>query len=141
MDEINDDMLLQNDIKLLPSSLNSDNLVSVLTEFFNNINFNISIKNLNIYINSKENESCGIITINNDHIYLNIINKCNITGTDFLVKLETFAKKYNFKYIQLMDDSNIIIENIKIPLSILKILTKGESWYNSKGYYYTNYIN
>ena len=68
MDEINDDMLLQNDIKLLPSSLNSDNLVSVLTEFFNNINFNISIKNLNIYINSKENESCGIITINNDVI-------------------------------------------------------------------------
>ena len=41
MDEINDDMLLQNDIKLLPSSLNSDNLVSVLTEFFNNINIGI----------------------------------------------------------------------------------------------------
>jgi hypothetical protein len=62
-------------------------------------------------------------------------------GTELMQLVEEVAKLIpNVLYLKLEDAANITLSNgSKINLAFLKILTKGESWYNSLGYYSDTY--
>ena len=114
------------------------NIINALSEFYTTgIYTVVEDKDTDdIVITSKEkNTFCGSLKFNNENKYIRVefINKCDTSGTQFLEYLELFAIKYNYN-ILLMDRSTINVNNNKINLSHLKILTKGQSWYNSKGY-------
>lgn len=139
--------------------LNLDTIRNAFKEFFiddQDKTFNFEIVEtkkgnyiLNILSSIDENETkCGKIIIYKKEkiIHLDLLYKCDITGTQFLDKLEQFAQKYKFEGIQLEDGSEIIFnqdkdEEVHINLWLLKILSKGESWYNSKGYTSDDYEN
>ena len=76
------------------------------------------------------------------------LDKCLLTGTDILLRLEKFIGSLNqdgfeIEYVILGDESHITWKSerysIKVNLAKLKIITKGQSWYNSMGYYQDNY--
>jgi hypothetical protein len=69
------------------------------------------------------------------------MSKCGKnTGSFLLNKIEELAKSIeNIHYITLEDLSKIKIYDSDINLAILKILTKGESWYNSLGFFSDGY--
>jgi hypothetical protein len=76
-------------------------------------------------------------------LYISQIFKCG-DGTpltrDMIKMIETMAKTLPVppwslvKYIKLGDNSSIHVCTVDIKLHYLKILTTGESWYNSFGY-------
>jgi hypothetical protein len=92
---------------------------------------------------NKDNESklCVSFTINDDHIYVNLLTKCNNESSALQLKLiEQFANEMeSINYIKLADASTIIICGQPIDLAIFKILLSGVSWYNSLGYVSENY--
>ena len=115
---------------------------------------NALIKNIDIFFpqsNKKEEEDYLISVFydkecvnfylyNEKYIYIKIeqINKCNYSGTQILENIEFLAKgtSSSIKSIKLDDASNVMInKKLKISLKYLYILSKGESWYNSLGYY------
>ena len=74
--------------------------------------------------------------------------KCHISGTKILKKLDAFVASLNedgfdIKSIILRDESHVFWNtekySLKVDLQKLKILTNGESWYNSMGYYQGNF--
>jgi len=111
-----------------------------LSEFFDESQFNLSIDEGDTI--SITPQSCGKIRIDSikKKIKILILNKCNISGTIFLNKINAFANKYEMD-IELLDASEIELEDISIKLSILNILSTGESWYNKYGYYSENYAD
>jgi len=87
--------------------------------------------------------NCLIFQFFDDYIKIDKIDKCGIRGSETLDKIEQIGIQMdNIEYICLEDDSNIeILPDIEIDLGVFKILTKGESWYNSLGYVSDNYTN
>ncbi len=69
------------------------------------------------------------------------MDKCGIPGSKSLKKVEEVAKLLPIKInsINLMDASSINKCGVDLDLAIIKILTNGQSWYNSLGYYSDNY--
>jgi len=69
------------------------------------------------------------------------LDKCGIPGSKSLKKVEEVAKLLPIKInsINLMDASSINKCGVDLDLAIIKILTNGQSWYNSLGYYSDNY--
>lgn len=65
----------------------------------------------------------------------------NYSGTSILDLLEIVLNEYSTKsYSIYLSDTSVIEKNgYTIPLSILHILVKGQSWYNSKGYFSRNH--
>jgi hypothetical protein len=117
-----------------------------ISEFFKSehyvINQNHNIPN--IYdIFTKKNEGCLSLRFENNNIYVYYLGKCGIyNGKYLLKKLEDLAMSMpNIQYIELKDESTIYINEYGINLAFLKILTKGQSWYNSLGYFSSNYEN
>lgn len=96
--------------------------------------------NINI-IDLESDDICGLFVIYPDHIYIKRLDKCGSTsGTELLQMYDTLAQQMpSIKYIELEDASKIEICKQKINLYILKILTTGQSWYNSKGYFSKHY--
>jgi hypothetical protein len=95
------------------------------------------IKFLVIKISKKNPISdCIYFKIYNDHIHIESINRCgDITGNTLLKKIFDLAQKLpQIQYIHLEDKSYILKCNKKISLATIKILTKGQSWYNEHGY-------
>lgn len=92
-------------------------------------------------IDLESHNICGSFVIYPDYIYIKRLDKCGSTsGTELLQMYDTLAQQLpNIKYIELEDRSEIEICKQKINLYILKILTTGQSWYNSKGYFSKNY--
>ena len=92
-------------------------------------------------IDLESHDICGLFVIYPDHIYIKRLDKCGITrGTDLLQIYDRLAQQMpKIEYIELEDASKIEICKQKINLYILKILTTGQSWYNSKGYFSKNY--
>ena len=84
---------------------------------------------------------CLICQFFKDYIKIDKIDKCGIRGSETLHKIEQIGIRLdNIEYICLEDDSNVeILPDIEIDLGVFKILTKGESWYNSLGYFSKNY--
>ena len=117
-----------------------DDLFSI-TIFGNNVS--IKTKNPMININKKaENTTkfCLSLTIEEDNIFISMLEKCGITGSQSLKKVEELATIIpNIKTISLTDASSIEKCDYMINLALLKILTKGESWYNSLGYKSSTY--
>ena len=85
---------------------------------------------------SEKGEDCALFIIYPDHIYIEALHKCGTTtGNDLLDKFDRLVSEIpNMTYVRLVDDSNIELCGRKIKLYTLKILTTGQSWYNSKGY-------
>jgi hypothetical protein len=92
---------------------------------------------------STGNEDCAFIQLFDDHIYIELLERCGINGSQTIRKIEQLAVKLeNISYISLEDDSTLKVYpefDIWINLYIYKILTKGQSWYNSLDYYSDNY--
>lgn len=90
---------------------------------------------------------CFDLSFFDEYIYINTLDKCGISGTESLEKIEKLAEMLNAKfdemlpkmsrieYIELLDSSHIKICDSELQLSILKLLTTGQTWYNSKGYF------
>ena len=95
------------------------------------------------------NTSCITITFNNsilDDIFtfhIDLLKKCTISGSESLNKIEKFAKSFpQIKTITLDDSSTLDLcerPELFIHLNIFYILHSGISWYNSKGYYSSNF--
>jgi hypothetical protein len=90
-----------------------------------------------IYIQTEDGNDCVTFNLYPDKIYIETLQKCGTTsGTELLKMFDTLAKRMpNIKYIGLQDASDIEICEQSIHLSMLKILTNGQSWYNSHGYF------
>jgi hypothetical protein len=107
---------------------------------FTESRFNIKPFGKSISIKTKDNVICLSLYFYEDYISIISLNKCGITGSDSLQKVEEVAKLLpNIKLIKLMDASSINKCGVDLDLAIIKILTKGQSWYNSFGYYSDNY--
>jgi len=75
-------------------------------------------------------------------LFINSISSTEkLTGAEILKKLEKVILMYgNIKSIKLFDDSIIILDNdFTFRLSILCLLSDGQSWYNKLGYYQENF--
>lgn len=79
-------------------------------------------------------DGCIDIDIDEKLIEINSLHKCEDSGSISLNKIENLAKKLKITEISLMDASMIENRCYYINLAIYKIITKGESWYNSIGY-------
>jgi hypothetical protein len=86
-------------------------------------------------------DSCGLFDIFSDHISIERLDKCGSTsGTELLQMYDKLAERMpNIKYIKLYDASKIEICSNLISLYMIKILTTGQSWYNSQGYFSENH--
>lgn len=127
----------------LPSSIQDDEpkpiipdkkTIEIIKRVFSGKDINIENKT-DIHI-SEKGEDCALFIIYPDHIYIEALHKCGTTtGNNLLEKFDILASEIpNMTYIRLDDDSNIQICGREIKLYTLKILTTGQSWYNSKGY-------
>jgi len=112
--------------------------------FFTNDLYVVKNINDNEYtIKTKNNEECLTIHFLLDNIRIEKLSKCgDNSGTYLLSKIEDLAKSMNhIQYITLLDTSEVKMYNSNIDLAILKIVTKGESWYNHLGYVSIDYEN
>ncbi len=117
---------------------------TILRSVFSPEEYSITSKNSNnnnkYIIKTLDEQKCLTISLNPNNIYIDILEKCGKPGTDSLRKVDELAKKIpSVEYIGLEDQSEIIKCDHTINLAIIKILTKGESWYNSLGYVSNNY--
>jgi hypothetical protein len=121
----------------------SNNIIEVLKRFFQPPLFTIEQSDAQEYTykirsNDKSNHDyliCANITFLRDHIFINSLGKCKIKGGETLKIIEKIAEQFeNINYISLQDVSNLDYHRSSINLYIYKILTKGQSWYNSLGY-------
>jgi hypothetical protein len=129
----------------------NNEILSKMYSIFNPSIYEIFISNntgdINLIINDKTDNMCGnLIYYNNtNELFVNKIEKCNLSGTQFLNNLDELANILQLEEIILEDKSNIIIKckklKYKINLALLNILSTGISWYNSKGYISANYVN
>ena len=99
-----------------------------------------NIEKIGEYITIKEDdEHCASFRFNshNNSISIQHLYKCGITtGTKLLQLFDKLAEKIpKIKHIQLTDASSIEICDQEIQLWLIKILTNGQSWYNSHGYF------
>ena len=108
--------------------------IEIIKRVFSGKDINIENKT-DIHI-SEKGEDCALFIIYPDHIYIEALHKCGATtGNNLLEKFDILASEIpNMTYVRLDDDSNIQICGREIKLYTLKILTTGQSWYNSKGY-------
>ena len=120
----------------------------LLNDFFPEPTFRIrrlksEYDNVPRYGISTGDEDCAFIQLFDDHIYIELLERCGINGSQTIRKIEQLAIKLeNISYISLEDDSTLKVYpefDIWINLYIYKILTKGQSWYNSLDYYSDNY--
>jgi len=86
-------------------------------------------------------EECLLLEFFQDHILIDSLHKCGThSGTSLLKKIDDLVMKMpQIEYIELKDGAEIYDD--KIRLAFLKILSKGQSWYNSLGYFSSNYEN
>jgi hypothetical protein len=89
----------------------------------------------------KLEKKCLLLEFFKDHIFIDSLDKCGThSGTSLLEKIDELVMKMpDIKYTELKDGAEIYGD--KIRLAFLKILSKGQSWYNSLGYFSSNYEN
>jgi len=112
----------------------NEETIKTIKRIFSGKDINIT-NEIEIHI-SEKGEDCALFIIYPDHIYIEALHKCGATtGNNLLEKFDILASEIpNMTYVRLDDDSNIQICGREIKLYTLKILTTGQSWYNSKGY-------
>jgi hypothetical protein len=102
--------------------------------------FSMQIMNSNKFSIKTGKDNCLEIIIKESLLYINFLSKCGINGTESLRRIEEAVK--NIPYITdigLQDGSEIYFCDYRFNLAFLKILTKGQSWYNSLGYISKDY--
>ena len=112
----------------------NEKTIETIKRIFSGKDINIT-NEIEIHI-SEKGEDCALFIIYPDHIYIEALHKCGTTtGNNLLEKFDILASEIpNMTYVRLDDDSNIELCGREIKLYTLKILTTGQSWYNSKGY-------
>lgn len=114
--------------------------LSIIKEVFTPDKFEIEQRGTLFIIYTLNKEQCVNIRIANETIGINSLDKCGVRGEETLQKIEELAIKMpNVTRIVLFDGSRINKCGTDLDLAKLKILTKGESWYNSKGYVTSEY--
>jgi len=111
-----------------------------MDEFFDPEIFNIEEDEYNYIISTKDGEQCLSFYIDEDTLHIDRLDKCGSNGNTLLKLIEKYAVSRGISFIRLDDKSKLDVkcksgENISIDLAILKLLTKGKSWYNSLGYF------
>jgi len=114
--------------------------ISLLEKVFPEDQFIIENGNNNVVtiITKENNQNCAKIKMyrsgTNLQLDIDRLDRCGISGSETLEKIEKFASMAGIDEINLFDDSHITICGKEFSLAVLKILTKGETWYNSKNY-------
>lgn len=114
--------------KVIESVINPPPRFEILNLYGNNV----------FSIQSIANDSeCLLLTFYSDHIYVDNLEKCELNGVEVLQWVEKIGRRIpRIRYIKLTDGSQIELNSgIEIDLATLKILSKGQSWFNSQGYY------
>lgn len=94
----------------------------------------------NNFIISEDECVCIDFTLDdNDILGINNINKCKFSGSELLDIIDLIALDQKLKIVYLDDQSSITFGEYSLDFGVLSILTKGQSWYNSKGYYQENF--
>lgn len=112
-----------------------------MERFFDPEIFDIVFEKNKYTISSKDGRMCLYFTIESDTIDLHLLDKCSSRGTILLQLLEEFARSIDITFIKLQDASQIVTRcsdngnPVAIDLAILKLITKGRSWYNTQGYF------
>jgi hypothetical protein len=90
-----------------------------------------------VIIKTEAGEHCASFEIYTNGIFITALEKCGDTsGTELIQLFDKLAEEMsNITYIELNDKSQIDICGKIINLSMIKILTEGESWYNKHGYF------
>ena len=91
---------------------------------------------------------CLVFTIiDNKTIEIIKLKRCFYSGKNTLNNLELLSKHIGIKYLKLEDQSKVtwydhldITNGIDIDFALLNIMVKGESYYNSLGYYQRDYF-
>ena len=118
----------------------STDIIENIKIFFSESEFNIIFLGNAVNIKTKDDVKCLSLYFHEDYISITSLDKCGIPGSKSLKKVEEVAKLLpNIKSINLMDASSINKCGVDLDLAIIKILTNGQSWYNSLGYYSDNY--
>jgi len=86
------------------------------------------------------NDFCISFFISDDSIGITQLNRCGFSGTNNLERLELLASACSITNIKLDDQSSVPWNKLKINFAMITILSKGQSWYNSLGYYQEHYI-
>jgi hypothetical protein len=133
-DSLQRNSLSANNINTINASIILKRLLSEKKKFNN---FYVIVEDNKISLQGNTGPECFTLLINSDNIYIDRLSKCKIKGYKSLEIVLNLAKRIrNIYYIKLFDQSDIGICSscIDINLAVLKILTKGQSWYNSLGY-------
>jgi hypothetical protein len=116
---------------------------SVLSEVFVAEDYEIiyhGSSNYDIFTKNPMKKLCVGLAFDIDFIYVSNLDKCGINGATSLELVEKVAFEMpHMKHIELMDISKLKVCGVELNLACLKILSKGESWYNSLGYKYPDY--
>lgn len=115
--------------------------IKIIRRIFSNKNIIIGKKGEVIQIETEDGEHCASFGFYTDSIFIQNLDKCGITrGTELLQSFDKLAEEMpNIKHIDLEDESIIEICDELLYLYLIKILTKGQSWYNSHGYFSKNH--
>lgn len=115
--------------------------IKIIRRIFSNKNIIIGKKGEVIQIETEDGEHCASFGFYTDSIFIQNLDKCGITrGTELLQLFDKLAEEMpNIKHIDLEDESIIEICDELLYLYLIKILTKGQSWYNSHGYFSENH--
>lgn len=112
----------------------------IFDRVFPSNNFTIKQTNDFFLIETLDGKECLQLIIRPPVIYVHQIQKCGIKGDEILQKIDELAKQMpNITSLSLLDGSEISKCGTDLDLATIKILTKGESWYNSKGYISANF--
>ena len=117
--------------------MSGDEIMSKLATVFTPDKFTIR-RNNQIYSIETINPlgPCLKLRFKSDNVEIDKLDKCGIQGSESIKMVEEALKQIpTVKKIKLTDASTISVCEESIKLSCLKILSKGESWYNSLGYY------
>lgn len=107
--------------------------------------FDLTMNGDGFQMTNRDQDVCAQVTIKSKtHLYLDNLYKCGVfSGTKVINTVESFAKKYGYRTIELEDDSRIESAKTRfrkkggrcmIWVPILQILATGETWYNKLGY-------
>jgi len=88
---------------------------------------------------TEEWEKCALVSIGEGDMHVTDVAKTSvISGKEILEGISKCAEEIGITLISLEDVSSIDLycqdKSISFSLAVLKILTKGQSWYNSLGY-------
>ena len=119
--------------------MSGEEIIEELKKVFTPDRFTIT-RNNSLYLIATINPSgpCLKLRFRTDNVEIDKLDKCGIQGSESIKMVEAALNNIpSVKEIKIYDGSTISVCGKIIKLSCLKILSKGESWYNSLGYYST----